>query len=144
MLATVPEKVKKYDIKVAIHNHGPGDKRWPTPQSAYEKITALDPRVGLCIDIGHTVRIGANLVEQVEKCADRLFDIHMKDVTAATAKGKCIQLGRGVIDIPAFLRALLKIKYKGVVSYEYEIEDNDPLPGLCECVGYTKGVLAVV
>ncbi|MGA2616664.1 MAG: sugar phosphate isomerase/epimerase [Thermoguttaceae bacterium] len=144
MLPLISEKVKQYGIAVAIHNHGPGDKHFPTPQSAYEKIKDLDPRLGLCIDIGHTVRAGVNLVEQVEMCADRLLDMHFKDVTEATAKGACIQLGRGVIDFPALFRTLLKIKYGGVISYEYEAEGDDPLPGLCECVGYTKGALAAL
>lgn len=144
MLPLIDKKIQEYGIAVAIHNHGPTDKHFPTPESAYEKIKSFDPRFGLCIDIGHTVRVGANLVESVEKCADRLLDFHIKDVTAATAKGKCIQMGRGVIDLPAFFRALAKLKYNGVLSYEYEIDENDPLPGLCECVGYTHGALAAL
>lgn len=144
MLPLVEKKVREYDISIAIHNHGPGDKVWPTPESAYEKIKDLDPRVGLCIDIGHTVRYGEDLAESVAKCADRLKEFHVKDVTAATAKGACVQLGRGVIDIPAFLRAVLKANYQGVLAYEYEADESDPLPGLCECVGYTKGALAAM
>ena len=144
MLPSIDQKVKQYDITVAIHNHGPGDKHFPTPESAYEQIKNLDRRLGLCIDIGHTVRIGADPIVAVEKYADRLFDVHLKDVTEATPKGRCIQCGRGVIDLPGFIRALVKVKYNGVVSYEYEIEENDPLPGLTECVGYTKGVLAAI
>ena len=144
MLPRIEQKIKEYDIAVAIHNHGPGDKHFPTPEIAYGKVKNLDRRFGLCIDIGHTVRIGADLVASTEKYADRIFDIHMKDVTEATPKGRCIQCGRGVIDLPGFLRALVKAKYAGVVSYEYEIDDDDPLPGLAECVGYTKGVLAVI
>jgi inosose dehydratase len=73
---------------------------------------------------------------------DRVFDMHFKDVTEATAKGKCIQFGRGVIDVPALIRALVNVGYQGTAAYEYEAEEKDPLPGLCECVGYTKGVLA--
>jgi sugar phosphate isomerase/epimerase len=144
MLPLINEKVKQYDVQVAIHNHGPGDKNFPTPESAYEQIKSLDRRMGLCIDIGHTIRIGANLVESIEKYADRLFDVHIKDVSEASPKGHCIQIGRGVIDIPAFLRTIVKVKYSGSLSYEYEIDDNDPLPGLCESVGYTKGVLAAL
>ena len=144
MLALLDKKVREYDISIAIHNHGPGDKVWPTPESAYEKIKDLDPRVGLCIDIGHTVRFGEDLAQSVAKCADRLKEFHVKDVTAATAKGTCVQLGRGVIDIPAFLREVLKANYQGVLAYEYEADEADPLPGLCECVGYTKGALAVM
>jgi len=144
MLPLIEQQVKKYDISVAIHNHGPDSRRFPTPQSAYEKIASLDRRVGLCIDIGHTVRAGVDLVAAVNKCRDRLLDMHVKDVTEATAKGQCVQLGRGVIDIPGLLRALVDVGYKGMASYEYEADEKDPLPGLCECVGYTKGVLATL
>ena len=144
LLPAIEQHVKKYDICVAIHNHGPGDRRFPTPESAYEKIESLDRRVGLCIDIGHTVRSGVDLVAAVNKYHDRLLDMHVKDITEATAKGKCIQLGRGVIDIPGLLRALVNAGYQGNASYEYEADEKDPLPGLCECVGYTKGVLATL
>jgi sugar phosphate isomerase/epimerase len=144
VLSLVNEKVKKYDIAVAIHNHGPTDKHFPTPESAYVKIRELDRRIGLCIDIGHTVRVGADLIASVEKYGDRLLDVHMKDVTEAAPKGKEIQVGRGVIDIPGFLRALVKIKYSGVVSFEYEPDPKDPLAGLAESVGYVRGVLATL
>ena len=105
MLPAIEQKVKQYDIAIAIHNHGPGDKHFPTPESAYEKIKGLDRRMGLCIDVGHTVRIGADPVKDIEKYGDRLLDFHIKDVTQATAKGQCIQCGRGVIDLPAVIRA---------------------------------------
>jgi sugar phosphate isomerase/epimerase len=144
MLPLIERHVKKYDISAAIHNHGPGDRRFPTPQSVYEQVQSLDRRVGLCIDIGHTVRAGVDLVDAVHKCRDRLLDMHVKDVTEATAKGRCIQLGRGVIDVPGLLRALVETGYQGMASYEYEADEKDPLPGLCECVGYTKGVLAML
>lgn len=144
MLPLVNAKIKQYGIAVAIHNHGPGDKHFPTPQSVYEKIKDFDKRFGLCIDIGHTVRIGADLIESTLQFGDRLLDVHIKDVTAADPKGQGIQVGRGIIDIPAFLRALVKINYRGVVAYEYEEEENDPLPGLAESVGYTRGVMAML
>jgi len=142
MLPLIEQQVKKYDVFVAIHNHGPDDRRFPTPQSAYEKITSLDRRIGLCIDIGHTVRAGVDLVAAVNQCRDRILDMHLKDVTEATARGRCIQFGRGVIDVPALFRALVDDGYQGHASYEYEAEEKDPLPGTCECVGYTHGVLA--
>jgi sugar phosphate isomerase/epimerase len=142
MLPLIDRKIQQYDIAVAIHNHGPGDKHFPTPESAYEKIKNCDKRFGLCIDIGHTVRIGADLLESTEKYADRLLDVHMKDVTEAAPKGREIQAGRGIIDIPKFLRTLVHVKFVGVVSFEYEPEADDPLPGLAESVGYTRGAMA--
>ena len=144
MLAAVNAKVQQYDLAVCIHNHGPEDKTWPTPMSIYEKIRDLDPRVGLCMDIGHTVRAGADPSETALRCADRLFDLHMKDVSAATIQGHGVVVGRGVIDIPKLLKTLVAIHYTGVVSFEHEEDPRDPLPGLAESVGYVKGVLAAM
>ena len=141
MLPLIDKKVGQYDVQVCIHNHGPGDKHFPTPTVAYEKIKGLDKRVGLCHDVGHTVRYGEDAIAATEKCADRLFDVHIKDVTEATKKGRAIACGRGVIDIPALLRALIKIGYSGFVAFEYESQPDDPLPGLAESVGYVRGVL---
>jgi sugar phosphate isomerase/epimerase len=144
LLTLVDKKVRQYNIKVAIHNHGPGDKTYPTPASAYEKIKNLDKRIGLCMDIGHTKRYGVNPSVSAEKYADRLLDVHIKDVTAATVKGHGVEAGRGVIDIPRFLRTLIKINYAGIVSFEYEKDADDPLAGLAESVGYVRGVLAAI
>jgi len=143
-LPLVNEKVRQYDIKVAIHNHGPTDKVYPTPASAYEKIKDMDKRIGLCNDIGHTIRAGVDPAESVKKYADRLLDVHIKDVSAANKDGDAVEVGRGVIDIPKFLKTLIKIEYDGIVSFEYEKDAKDPLAGLAESVGYVKGVLAVV
>ena len=144
VLPLVEEEVKKTGVGLAIHNHGPGDKWWPLPQTAYEKIKKLDRRIGLCIDIGHTVRYGADLVKSVEETADRILDMHIKDVTEATAKGRTCPAGRGVIDLPALLAKLIQIGYSGVCSLEYESEENDPLPGSAESIGYFRGILAVI
>lgn len=144
LLPQVNEKARQYDIKVAVHNHGPGDKLYPTPESVYEKIKNSDLRLGLCNDIGHTMRAGVDPSVSVERFADRLLDIHIKDVSAADAKGKVVEIGRGVINIPRFLRALVKVGYAGKVAFEYEKDADDPMPGLAESVGYVRGVLAAV
>ena len=142
LLELVNKKVQEYDIRVAIHNHGPGDKVYPTPQSAMEKIAKLDRRIGLCIDVGHTQRSGIDPSEPAIKYADRLIDVHIKDVSAPTAKGTTVEVGRGVIDIPKFLRTLKKIDFAGTVALEYEKDAKDPLPGSAESIGYLRGVLA--
>jgi len=144
LLPVVDAKVKQYDIKVAIHNHGPGDRLYPTPDSAYARLKPYDKRIGFCHDIGHTQRLGIDPVASTLKVADRLHDIHVKDVTGPTARDHGCEIGRGVIDIPGFLRTLLKIKYAGVVAIEYEKDADDPLPGLAESAGYLKGALAAI
>ena len=128
LLPLVEAQAKKHEISVAIHNHGPGDRRFPTPQSAYDAVKSLDRRVGLCIDIGHTVRAGVDPVESVTRCHDRLLEMHAKDVTEATARGRCTQFGSGVIDIPALIRAFINVGYQGMFSYEYEADQKIRCP----------------
>lgn len=144
LLALVEKKAKAFGVKVAIHNHGPEDKAYPTPLAVYEQIRKLDRRIGICHDTGHTLRAGTDPSAATAKCANRLMDIHLKDVDAAVGKGHSTELGRGVMDIPEFLRTLRKIGYTGIVGIEYEKHMKDPLPGLAESVGYTRGVLAVL
>jgi sugar phosphate isomerase/epimerase len=142
LLPLVVKLVREYDIRVAVHNHGPTDKVYPTPESAYTRVRDLDSRIGLCIDVGHTRRSGIDPAAVAVRFADRLLDVHIKDVTAATEKGTTCEMGRGVVNIPAFLRALISTGYSGTVSLEYEKDEKDPLPGAAESVGYLRGVLA--
>lgn len=144
LLPLVNKKVREYDIQVAIHNHGPGDKLYPLPSSIYERVKDLDPRIGICNDIGHTVRAGVDAAASIEEFPDRLLDVHIKDVSAASAKGGAIEMGRGVIDIPQVVRSLIKIGYSGIAAFEYEKDAGDPMPGLAESVGYARGVLAAI
>lgn len=141
MLSRIQDKVQEFDIQVCIHNHGPDDKIFPTPDVVYEQIRTLDPRIGICHDIGHTVRAGRDPVAITEACADRLLDVHLKDISAATRAGVAVPCGRGVIDLPALVRACVRIGYTGYLAFEYDEEPKDPLPAVAESVGYVRGVL---
>lgn len=140
LLPYIDKKVKEYGFNFAIHNHGYGDKLYPTLESIYLKVKDLDPRIGMCHDIGYSMLMGIDPAAVTIKYAGRMFDIHIKDVTTATEEGKDCELGRGIIDFPAFFKALRTIKYKGMCSIEFEKDASDPLPGLAECAGYFKGV----
>ena len=144
LLPLVEKKVKQYDIKLAIHNHGPGDELYTSPSNVYEKVKDLDKRIGLCIDIGHVVRIKEDPSMWAKKFKDRLYDIHMKDMNKAEADGTPVEVGRGVIDIPAFLKTITTMGYSGHISLEYEKDGDDPLPGTAESVGYIRGVLKML
>jgi sugar phosphate isomerase/epimerase len=144
LLDLVEKRVKEFDIKLAIHNHGPEDKLYPTPDTVFEKIANLDRRIGLCVDIGHTMRAGVDPSEAAEKCAGRLLDFHVKDVTSATADGQTVEMGRGVIDLPRFVRTVVKLGFAGTLAFEFEKDAGDPLPGLAESVGYFRGLLAAL
>jgi len=141
LLPIVERYVQESNIRLAIHNHGPGDKVYPTPLSVYEKIEKLDSRIGLCMDIGHVVRLGMDPIDSLKKYGHRMFDMHMKDVDGITEKNKPVQIGRGVTDISKVMKTLKNINYKGVVSIEYENDPDNAESGLSESLGYVRGVL---
>lgn len=141
LIPVVNKKIKEYDIMVAVHNHGPEDETYPTCESIYELIQNLDSRFGLCMDIGHTQRCGINPADEIIRFKDRLLDLHLKDVSKAETDGEELEIGRGVIDIPAVIKALKTIDYKYVASFEFEKDPENILPGLSESVGYVKGII---
>ena len=147
LLPVLDKLVKEFDIKIAIHNHGPEAPHFKSPYDAWEIIQSLDPRIGLCIDIGHTARAKVDPAEAITKCKSRLFDCHFKDITSVNAKSAGaaeVEVGRGVLDIHAILACLVQNKYDGHIGFEHERTAENPLPGLAESTGYTKGVLSCI
>ena len=133
--------VKSTGIRIAIHNHGPEDKLYPSPKNVYDLIKDRDEKMGICMDIGHAIRAGADPAQVVKQYKNRIFDLHIKDVTLAAKDGKAIEVGRGVIDFPALVKALKKAGYQGVCSLEFEKDMSDPLAGIAESAGYFRGVV---
>ncbi len=144
LLDHAEQKVKETGIRLAIHNHGPEDALYPGPQQVYDRIKDRDPRMGLCLDIGHATRAGADIEKSVKMYRNRLFDLHIKDVTAAEKDAKGAEIGRGVIDFTTLVKALKKYNYQGICSIEYEKDMTDPLVGMAESIGYFKGVVSAV
>lgn len=142
LLPYVEQKVKETNIRVAIHNHGPDNPLYPNATDIWNHINNMDARMGICIDIGHTTRDGQDPSVDMKRYFKRIFDIHIKDETAATKEGKTCEMGRGVIDLPKFVETLKTLKYTGVCSLEFEKDSKDPLPGVAESIGYLKGIIA--
>lgn len=142
LLPYVDEKVKEYDMKFAIHLHGPDINKFPDADDVWENTKNLDKRIGMCLDIGHDRRNGKDPVADLEKYHSRVFDVHLKDVTGASKQGYSVEVGRGILDIPAFVKMLRKVNYTGVVSLEHERNMNDPFMGIAESIGYFRGVIA--
>ncbi len=133
--------VKEYDIRLAIHNHGPEDKHFPTPESIWSVVKRYDKRIGLCIDVGHAARAGADPAADILRYRERVYDMHFKDIAELTPHAAAIEVGRGVLNIQAMLESLIKIRYTHLVSFEYEKNDPEPITGLMESMGYVRGVL---
>ena len=142
LLPLTEQKVKETGIAVAIHNHGPDNPLFPSPESAYRAIEKMDRRMGLCVDVGHTQRLGLDPAAEIERFFDRVLDVHMKDVSASDAKGTTVEVGSGVIDTPKLLKTLVRLGYTKTVHFEHEKDAKDPFPGLAESVGFVRGVLA--
>ncbi len=143
-LPTLDKVIRDYDLKAAIHNHGPNDKRFPSPLQVYDAIKGLDKRVGVCMDIGHTFRMHEDLVDDIKRTFDRLYSMHFKDLESDHVDAKGVPVGRGVMPIIGILRELVRSNYKGEVQLEYEVEAKDPVPGMAESFGYMRGVLQTI
>jgi sugar phosphate isomerase/epimerase len=141
-LPRIEKFVKEYDIRIAIHNHGPEDKIYHSPLDVLKVVGSMDPRIGCCIDVGHCVRAGDDIVEAIHAAGPRLYDIHMKDLADLTAKESQVAVGQGKLPIREIFVALVKLKYSGWVDLEYEIHGDDPMPGVTESFAYMRGVLA--
>jgi sugar phosphate isomerase/epimerase len=143
--ATLPriEKfVKEYDIRIAIHAHGPEDKLWVSPLDVLKQVGHLDSRIGCCIDVGHTMRAGTNVVDAIRQAGPRLFNMHMKDLADPHVKESQVAVGEGVMPVREIFETLIQMKYDGYVDLEYEIKADDPMPGVIESFAYMRGVLA--
>ena len=141
-LPRIEKFVKEYDIRLAIHNHGPEDKLWPSPLDILKDIKDLDPRIGCCIDVGHTIRAGTDVVEAIHAVGPRLYNMHMKDLTSFTDKESQVAVGEGLMPIRQIFDALIQIKYPGWVDLEYEVHGDNPMPGVIASFAYMRGVLA--
>ena len=141
LLPYVDKKVKEYDFNYAIHPHGPDIKIYPDAEDVWNHVKDLDPRIGMCLDIGHDTRNGKDPVADLKKYHTRVFDMHIKDVTAPTKLGYSLEVGRGVIDFPALVKMLRKVGYTGVCSLEHEKDMDNPFMGIAESIGYFRGVI---
>jgi sugar phosphate isomerase/epimerase len=140
-LPIVHKLVKEYNIKAAIHNHGPEDRHFPSPQSVLEAIKGFDPRVGLCIDIGHTARTGVDVVDSIKLAGTRLLDMHVKDLKDLKDKDSQCAVGEGAMPMREIFATLKKMNYRGGCMLEYEIKPDDPVPGMIQSFAYMRKLL---
>lgn len=144
LLPYVDKKVKEYNFHYAIHLHGPDIATYPDAEDVWNHVKGLDPRIGMCLDIGHDTRNGKDPVADLKKYKSRVFDIHIKDVTGNTKLGYSLEVGRGIIDFPALVKMLRKVGYSGMCSLEHEKDMSDPFMGIAESIGFFRGVIRSV
>ena len=142
---SLDELVKEFDMRVAIHNHGPGH-RYNKAIDVARAIENHDSRIGACADIGHFIRSGERPVEVVRLLAGRLYGIHLKDFAEMKGNAKGVILGKGHVDVRPFFEALAQAKFPadGALSLEYEENPKDPLAEIRECVAVARAGLETV
>jgi sugar phosphate isomerase/epimerase len=128
-------------IRVAIHTHGPDGAPFPNIQKVVELVKDPSLGVGCCMDLGHSIRMGDDIVHDIIAYKEWIYDIHIKDETAASPAGQTWEMGRGVIDFAPVIRALRYINYQGKVALEFEKNGKDPHAGIAESIGYLRAVM---
>ena len=141
-LPGIEKFAKQYGIRIAIHNHGPENKLWKSPLDVLKAVNGMDPLIGCCIDVGHTARAGSDVIAAIHAAGSRLFNVHMKDLANFRDKESQVTVGEGMMPVRGIFEALIAVKYAGFVDLEYEIEPDDPMPGVIRSFAYMRGVLA--
>jgi sugar phosphate isomerase/epimerase len=140
-LPRVEKFARDYDMRISIHNHGPEDKLWKSPLDVLKAVQGMDPRMGCCIDVGHTARAGVDVVQAIRQAGPRLFNVHMKDLTNFNDKESQVAVGAGRMPVHDIFRALVAANYHGFVDLEYEVHPEDPMPGVIGSFAYMQGLL---
>lgn len=143
-LGAVEKLAIEYDIKIAIHPHGPEDKNFVAPKDVLAAIKSMDPHMGMCLDVAHAVRAGADVVQEIANAGPRLFDMHFKDLKDANPKATYVNVGEGIMPVVPIFKQLRKVNYRGCVNLEWEIDSDNPLPGMLRSLGYMHGVAAAL
>ena len=142
MLDVLDALVKEFDIRAAIHHHGPDTPTlYPTAESVLKRVAGRDRRIGVCLDVGHERRAGFDPVAFIRAHGDRIYDVHLKNIMIDPVKNLAKEGPRGELDIPGILKALAEVGYDGVCHVEYEKDFADNLSEVAESVGYYRGVM---
>ncbi len=140
-LGMIEKYAEKFDLKIAIHNHGTEDELYPNGAAVLAQVKNMSPRMGLCYDIGHASRTGVDVIEEIEMAGDRLHDMHVKDLADLSSRDSQVEVGKGKIPIAKAFMTLKKMNYPGVVGLEYEINADAPQAGMAESFAYMRGLL---
>ena len=134
--------VREFDIAIAIHPHGPSGRnlhRWYSAEVILPAVRGHDRRIGTCLDTGHLIRCAQapfnrriDPAQQVRAMGARNFGLHLKDHD--NKRREDVVFGRGVLDVPAVLRALREARFQGYLSIEYEAHEDNPSPDIRACL----------
>jgi sugar phosphate isomerase/epimerase len=127
--------VADYDIRIAIHNHGPGAP-YDKVTDVTDAVTGRHPNIGACVDTGHFIRSAEDPIEAIYKLKGRIFGLHVKDVAEQTKKTHDVIIGAGFLDVVAMFKALKDVNFPtdGALSLEFEGNPDDPVAEIKQCL----------
>jgi sugar phosphate isomerase/epimerase len=134
----------EYKIAIGIHPHGPQGNhlhRWYCADAILEGVKNHNTIIGSCLDTGHLIRaaqLGKKLdpAEEIRKMGPRNFGVHLKDHD--NKKDADVVFGEGVLDVPGVLQALRDVRFKGMISIEYEASADEPTADVKACIEVFK------
>jgi inosose dehydratase len=137
--------VKEFDIRIAIHNHGP-NHRYNKAVDVLRAIDGKDERIGACADLGHFIRSGERPTDVIRLLKGRLYGIHLKDFAEMQDKTQGVILGKGHLNCSEVFEALQQAKFPedGALSLEYEENPKDPIADIRECYAIASKALSSV
>lgn len=155
-VAAVHRIAREHGLAVAFHPHA---GTWVEFADEIDRLMGeVDAGVGLCVDTGHTVYAGIDVVDLVERYARRIVHMHLKDLdTAALARvlaedatfqesvaaGVFRPLGEGSIDLPGVAAALRAHGFDGWATFEQDrvlATIDDALPEARRSREYARAV----
>ena len=137
-LDTIERFCDRYDIKVALHNHGQkGSPVYWRPEGVMEACEGRSKRIGACADLGYWVRSGIDPIEGIRVLKDRLVTLQMHDLHERTPQGHDVPWGTGACDSRGVFRELYRLGVKPVmVGLEFSYDWLDSMPEAAECARF--------
>ena len=135
--------VAEYNIRIAIHNHGPG-ALYDSIDSVKKAVAGHHKLIGACVDTGHFIRSKEDPVKAVHELGPRVFGIHMKDEEKQEKKSHNVVIGSGHLDVLGLFKALKKVSFPadGSLSLEYEANPSNPIDDMKQCLAVAREAIA--
>ena len=141
-LDLIEKYCEKYDIKLAIHNHGKdiSPVYWD-PETLLEVCHNRSPLIGACGDFGYWSRSSINPLDAVRLLGDRLITIQLHDLDKMGPDGQDVAWGMGEIEMDALIRHLGKSGVKpSLFGLEYSRDWDQERPEIKQSIEYFNDV----
>ena len=135
--------VAEYNIRIAIHNHGPG-ALYDTIESVKKAVQGRHKLIGACVDTGHFIRSKEDPVKAVHELGPRVFGVHMKDEAKREKKSHNVVIGSVHLDVLGLFKGLKKVGFPadGSLSLEYEANPTNPIDDMKQCLAVAREAIA--